>query len=67
MSTTIESDNIIRWEDTIEFKFPVYSGKVIKVYDGDTITIASKMPYENSPLYRSVSYTHLTLPTNREV
>jgi endonuclease YncB( thermonuclease family) len=22
------------------------------VYDGDTITIASKMPYENSPLFR---------------
>jgi endonuclease YncB( thermonuclease family) len=42
----------IRWEDTEEFKFPVYSGKVIKVYDGDTITIASKMPYDNSPLYR---------------
>jgi micrococcal nuclease len=42
----------IRWEDTEEFIFPVYSGKVIKVYDGDTITIASKMPYDNSPLYR---------------
>lgn len=42
----------IKWEDTVEFKFPVPSGKVIKVYDGDTITIASKMPYDNSPLYR---------------
>ena len=25
---------------------------MIKVYDGDTITIASKLPYENSELYR---------------
>jgi endonuclease YncB( thermonuclease family) len=25
---------------------------VIKVYDGDTITIASKLPYDASPLYR---------------
>jgi endonuclease YncB( thermonuclease family) len=43
---------IIKWEDTVEFKFPIYSGNVIKVYDGDTITIAAKMPYDNSPLYR---------------
>ena len=43
--------NII-WNDTIEFTYPITSGHVIKVYDGDTITIASKMPYENSPLFR---------------
>ena len=48
----MSTDQEIRWEDTEEFKFPVHSGKVIKVYDGDTITIASKMPYDNSPLYR---------------
>ena len=48
----MSTDQEIKWEDTVEFKFPVHSGKVIKVYDGDTITIASKMPYENSPLYR---------------
>jgi endonuclease YncB( thermonuclease family) len=42
----------IQWEDTIEFKFPVKGGRVIKVYDGDTITIAAKMPYPDSPLYR---------------
>lgn len=42
----------IKWEDTVEFTFPIKGGKVIKVYDGDTITIASKLPFEYSPLYR---------------
>jgi endonuclease YncB( thermonuclease family) len=42
----------INWDDTIEFKFPINCGRVIKVYDGDTITIASKLPYNESPLYR---------------
>ena len=31
---------------------PVTSGKVIKVYDGDTITIASRLPIANSPIYK---------------
>lgn len=31
---------------------PINGGLVIKVYDGDTITIISKLPYENSELYR---------------
>jgi len=43
---------MIKWEDTVPFVFPINSGQVIKVYDGDTITIASKMPYNDSPLYR---------------
>jgi micrococcal nuclease len=42
----------IKWEDTVEFTFPIKGGKVIKVYDADTITIASKLPYDESPLYR---------------
>jgi micrococcal nuclease len=42
----------IKWEDTVEFTFPIQGGKVIKVYDGDTITIASKLPYDTSPMYR---------------
>ena len=42
----------INWKDTIEFTYPISGGYVIKVYDGDTITIAAKMPYENSPLFR---------------
>ncbi len=47
---TTSSD--IKFEDTIPFVPPITGGKVIKVYDGDTITIASKLPYEGSPLYR---------------
>jgi endonuclease YncB( thermonuclease family) len=43
---------IIEWKDTIPFVAPVFGGRVIKVYDGDTITIAAKLPYEASPLYR---------------
>lgn len=46
------NNNIIKWEDTVEFKFPITGGQVIKVYDADTITIASKMPYNDSPMYR---------------
>ena len=42
----------IAWKDTIEFVAPITGGVVIKVYDGDTITIASKLPYHDSPLYR---------------
>jgi endonuclease YncB( thermonuclease family) len=52
-TTTAENQNQnIRWEDTIPFTFPINGGQVIKVYDGDTITIASKLPFESSPLYR---------------
>jgi len=47
-----EEEKEIRWEDTQEFVFPVTGGKVIKVYDADTITIAAKLPYPESPLYR---------------
>ena len=42
----------IKYEDTVPFVFPITEGVVVKVYDGDTITIASKMPYEASPLFR---------------
>ncbi len=45
-------DKTIYWKDTIQFVPPVEKGIVIKVYDGDTITIASKLPYPASPLYR---------------
>lgn len=45
-------DKPIDWKDTIQFIPPVEKGIVIKVYDGDTITIASKLPYPESPLYR---------------
>ena len=44
--------SLMLWKDTIKFVPPIESGLVIKVYDGDTITIASKLPYNNSPMYR---------------
>ena len=36
----------------IQFIPPITSGRVIKVYDGDTITIVAKLPYKESPLYK---------------
>ena len=39
-------------KDTVIFKPPIKYGKVMKVYDGDTINIATKLPYPNSPIYR---------------
>lgn len=48
----MKDNDDIKWEDTVEFTFPIKGGKVIKVYDADTITIASKLPYDDSPIYR---------------
>ena len=42
----------VSWHNTVPFVPPVKSGKVIKVYDGDTITVATKLPMPNSPVYR---------------
>lgn len=42
----------INYKNTIPFVPPITEGKVIKVYDGDTFTIASKLPYNSSPIYR---------------
>ena len=48
----IHSDQIL-WDDTVPFVFPISEGQVIKVYDGDTITVAAYMPYiHESPLFR---------------
>ena len=33
----------IEWKDTIPFVAPINQGRCIKVYDGDTITIATKI------------------------
>ncbi len=53
----------VKYEDTISFLVPVKYGKVIKVYDGDTITIASYLPIPNSQLYRfSVRLTGIDTP-----
>jgi len=43
---------IIDYTETLPFIPPITEGQVIKVYDGDTITIATKLPYPTSPLYR---------------
>lgn len=48
----MEDGTDIKMEDTVEFTFPIKGGRVIKCYDADTITIASKLPYDESPLYR---------------
>ena len=53
----------IEYKDTIPFIPEITAGKVIKVYDGDTITIASKMPYPDSPIFRfSVRLTGIDSP-----
>ena len=43
---------IVEYHDTEAFVPPIVYGKVIKVYDGDTITVAAKLPFKGSPLYR---------------
>ena len=40
------------WKDTVPFIAPITEGHVIKVYDGDTFTLAGYLPYAESPLYR---------------
>jgi micrococcal nuclease len=42
----------IEYKHTIGFVPPILVGKVIKVYDGDTITIASKLLNTDNPIYR---------------
>ena len=48
----VTTTTLIQWDETVPFTFPINGGQVIKVYDADTITIASKLPYDASPLYR---------------
>lgn len=48
----IKKKHIIKWEDTIPFTIQITEGQVIKVYDGDSITIAGYYPMYNSPLFR---------------
>ena len=52
LSSDIKPEKKIIWSDTLQFIPPVNTGQVIKVYDGDTITIAGHLPYDGSPLYR---------------
>jgi len=58
--------NNITYKDTIAFIPPIIYGKVIKVYDGDTITIAARLPFNGSPIYRfSVRLAHIDSPEIR--
>jgi endonuclease YncB( thermonuclease family) len=42
----------ITYKQTNIFIPQIRFAKVIKVYDGDTITVASKLPFDSSPVYR---------------
>jgi endonuclease YncB( thermonuclease family) len=42
----------ISYKDTIPFVPPITLGKVIKVYDGDTFTLAAQLPYDPTITYR---------------
>ena len=52
--TTQETDDYtnINMTEVKPFIPPITSGFVVKVYDGDTITILSKLPYKDSALYK---------------
>jgi endonuclease YncB( thermonuclease family) len=52
VSNNPEPKKPIVWNDTLQFIPPVNTGQVIKVYDGDTFTLAGYLPYNGSPLYR---------------
>jgi micrococcal nuclease len=55
-STVFISNNLylnnITYKETNEFIPEIRFAKVIKVYDGDTITVAAKLPFNDSPVYR---------------
>ena len=48
----VKKMRVIKWEETTAFTPPISGGQVIKVYDGDSITIAGYLPMYNSPLFR---------------
>lgn len=51
--TNIESDySLTDCENAKPFVPPLHEGIVVKVYDGDTITIVSQLPYPESPYFR---------------
>ena len=54
IDTTQETDDYtnINMTEVKPFIPPITSGFVVKVYDGDTITILSKLPYKDSALYK---------------
>lgn len=53
-------------DNSSPFVPPLTNGIVVKVYDGDTITIVSKLPYDTSPLYRfSIRIRNIDCPEIR--
>jgi len=52
-SASLPSASPPKWKECRPFVAPITEGYVLKVYDGDTITIAFRLPYEGSALYRS--------------
>lgn len=51
---------------SIPFVPQLTEGIVVKVYDGDTITVVSKLPYDASPLYKfSVRINNIDCPEIR--
>jgi endonuclease YncB( thermonuclease family) len=54
MSNTTIADDFtnVSYDNTVPFVPPITCGKVIKVYDGDTITIASYIDSDPSVIYR---------------
>lgn len=60
----MSSENISELiNSSVPFVPPLKEGIVIKVYDGDTITIVSKLPYDSSPLYKfSVRINNIDCP-----
>jgi micrococcal nuclease len=50
--STVDKATLVEWKDTIAYVPPVKTGVVIKVYDGDTITVATKLHYPDSPMFR---------------
>lgn len=60
-------DENVKYTDTLVFIPPVTEGRVIKVYDGDTFTIATKIPQlSKTEIYRfSVRIKHVDCPELR--
>jgi endonuclease YncB( thermonuclease family) len=52
MNDDIEYLVNVVYENTVPFVPPIQVGKVIKVYDGDTFTMVSKLPHTEGPIYR---------------
>ena len=54
-------ENVI-YDTTVPYIPPVRSGKVVKVYDGDTITIATRMPGSDTMYRFSVRLAGIDCP-----